>query len=106
MTTKRPRPIKTTVSSRYQTVIPSEIREKFAIREGSRIAWIDKGESIEVIPLPGKPWKEFRGAGRGADYLTDLAVYRQRERENERGREEDPDMGSQPDTVSKEERPE
>lgn len=86
MAARPPRPVSsTTVSSRYQTVIPSEIREKFAIHEGSRIAWIDKGDAIEVVPLPEKPWKEFRGAGRGDDYLAALAEYRGQERARARG---------------------
>ncbi len=77
-------PPTTTVSSRYQTVIPSEIRGKFLVREGSRIAWIDKGSSIEIVPLPDKPWKAFRGAGKGGtDYLEALRAYRQKEREEE-----------------------
>lgn len=59
----------TTVSSRFQTVIPSEIREKFDIREGSRLMWVDRGESIEVVPVPVKPWKAFRGAGRRSRML-------------------------------------
>ncbi|HHW18641.1 MAG TPA: AbrB/MazE/SpoVT family DNA-binding domain-containing protein [Firmicutes bacterium] len=83
MKTRSTRPIAhTSVSSRYQTVIPSQIRDKFLIREGTRIAWIDKGESIEIVPLPEQPWKAFRGAGRsGVDYLQVLTHYRKEERE-------------------------
>lgn len=85
MTTKGQRSVtSTTVSSRYQTVIPSEIREKFTIREGSRIAWIVKDDVIEVVPLPGDAWKEFEGAGRGGDYLSSLADYRKQERDREK----------------------
>ena len=65
-------PVCTTVSSRFQTVIPSEIREKFDIREGSRLAWVDKGDSIEVVPVPVKPWKAFRGAGRKSSVSASL----------------------------------
>jgi AbrB family looped-hinge helix DNA binding protein len=68
------------VSSRYQTVIPADIRERFCIKEGSRIAWIVRDDAIEVIPLPDKPWEEFRGAGRGIDYLKALAEHRAQER--------------------------
>ena len=41
MTTKKPKNmISTTVRSRYQTVIPAEVRDQFAIQEGTRIAWV------------------------------------------------------------------
>jgi len=81
--TRSTRPIAhTSVSRRYQTVVPSKIRDKFHIREGTRIAWIDKGESIEIVSLPDQPWKVFRGSGRfGIDYLQVLAQYRKEERE-------------------------
>lgn len=85
MTTRKPKAmVSTTVSSRYQTVIPAEVREKFVIQEGSRIAWIVKDESIEVVPLPEKPWKSFEGKGKGKDYLSALAEYRRQEREREK----------------------
>ncbi len=81
MTTKKPKTmISTTVSSRYQTVIPAEVRDQFAIQEGTRIAWVVKDESIEVFPLPEKAWKSFEGKGKGKDYLSALADYRERER--------------------------
>ncbi len=80
MNTRRPSHVNTTVSSRYQTVIPSQIREKFMIKEGTQIAWLDKGDSIEVIPLPEKSWMSFRGAGREMNYLADLRDYRRKER--------------------------
>lgn len=84
MTARRPQPVATTtVSSRYQTVIPSEIREKFAVREGTRVLWIDKGDSIEIVPLPEKPWKQFQGAGRADGYLVALGEYRSKERDND-----------------------
>lgn len=83
MKARSTRPIAhTSVSRRYQTVIPSQIRDKFHIREGTRIAWIDKGESIEIVPLPDQPWKVFRGSGKfGIDYLQVLTQYRKEERE-------------------------
>lgn len=81
MKTRQPPPVSTTaVSSRYQTVIPADVRERFCIREGTRIAWVVRDDIIEVIPLPEKPWQEFRGSGRGVDYMKALAGYRAQER--------------------------
>lgn len=72
--------VKTTVSHRYQTVIPASIRERYNIREGSRIAWVDQGGEIKIIPLPAKPHSSFRGAGKGKDLLNLLLQYREKER--------------------------
>jgi len=73
-------PPSTTVSSRYQTVIPADVRERFCIREGSKILWIVKDDTIEVVPLPEEPWRKFHGAGRGEDNLAALLEYRKQER--------------------------
>ena len=72
---------KTTVSQRYQTVIPAAIREKYNIREGSRLAWIPRNGKIEIIPLPAEAQKEFRGSGRGKKLLQALLADRAKERE-------------------------
>ncbi|MGQ9533111.1 MAG: AbrB/MazE/SpoVT family DNA-binding domain-containing protein [Desulfotomaculales bacterium] len=72
---------KTTVSPRYQTVIPAAIREKYNIREGSRLAWIPGEGKIEVVPLPAETHREFRGSGRGKKLLQTLLAYRAEERE-------------------------
>ncbi|MGB9919327.1 MAG: AbrB/MazE/SpoVT family DNA-binding domain-containing protein [Moorellales bacterium] len=71
---------KSTVSQRYQTVIPAAIREQYHIRQGSRLAWIPKGDKIEAVPLP-EAHQEFRGRGRGKRLLQALLSYRAGERE-------------------------
>jgi AbrB family looped-hinge helix DNA binding protein len=82
VTEKRPRYVATsTVSSRYQTVIPSEIREKFMIREGTHVLWMDMGDTIEVIPVCERSWRHFRGKGKGLEYLAELERHRASERE-------------------------
>lgn len=72
---------KSTVSHRYQTVIPAAIREKYNIREGSRLAWTPKEGKIEVVPIPVETEREFRGSGRGKGLLQALLAYRAKERE-------------------------
>ena len=85
--------VSTSVSSRYQTVIPAAIREQFCIREGSRIAWVVRGDTIEVIPLPETPWQSFRGSGRDEDYLADLTAYRRQERAKAKTAEQTSESG-------------
>lgn len=72
---------KTTVSHRFQTVVPVDIRNSYNIREGSRLAWIPRGDRIEIVPLPEEMSKEFRGLGRGKKLLESLLAYRAEERE-------------------------
>jgi hypothetical protein len=38
-----------------QTVIPAEICKRHALTEQSRLAWIDDGSNIRVVPLPEGP---------------------------------------------------
>lgn len=76
--------IQTTVSHRYQTVVPTPIRNKFQIEEGSKILWVDKGDKIEIIPLVSPLKATFRGAGRNSGLLEELLSSRAAERERER----------------------
>jgi len=71
---------KTTVTHRYQTVIPAHIRKRYGIQEGSSLAWVDQEGEIKIIPLPPEPYKKFRGAGKGKGYLELLLESRAEER--------------------------
>lgn len=72
---------KTRVSHRFQTVVPVAIRDNYNIREGSRLAWIPRGDRIEIVPLPEEISKELRGLGRGKKLLEALLAHRAEERE-------------------------
>jgi len=45
-------------------VIPAEIRERFMIAEGTKIAWVVRDDVIEVVPLAAQTWQELRGSGK------------------------------------------
>lgn len=74
----------TTVSSRGQTVIPAEIRKRHALTEQSRLAWIDDGQTIRVVPLPagGNPYGRgiAKGMKLGESLLKDRVEERKRAR--------------------------
>lgn len=75
----------TTISSRGQTVVPSEIRERHHLTKQSRLAWIDDGETIRVIPLSAKnPFG--RGIAKDLDLSRTLLTERAKERKRERSR--------------------
>lgn len=48
-----------TVSSKYQVVIPKEVRRQVALHQGQRLAVIVKGGIITL--LPDRPLSAFRG---------------------------------------------
>ena len=53
------------VSSKYQIVIPRDIRERIELKSGQDVVIIEKDGVIHVIPL--KPIKEMRGFAKGID---------------------------------------
>ncbi|MGD0152946.1 MAG: AbrB/MazE/SpoVT family DNA-binding domain-containing protein [Thermacetogeniaceae bacterium] len=58
--------MRTTVTKRGQTAIPARVREKFGIRQGDSLEWIDDGQSIKVIPLRGDPISALKGSAKGS----------------------------------------
>lgn len=62
---------KTSVSPKYQVVIPKEVREKVSLKPGQKLIVYERGGVIHLIP--DVPLKNLRGIfkGRGVDF-TDL----------------------------------
>jgi len=56
-----------TISSKYQVVIPREIREKFKLKPGQKIMFIPYNKTLRVVIVP--PIEQARGLlkGIGAD---------------------------------------
>ena len=54
-----------TVSSKYQIVIPQEVRERIELKPGQKIVVIEKDGIVHLIPQ--KPIKEMRGFAKGID---------------------------------------
>ncbi len=52
-----------TVSSKYQVVIPQDVREKMHLRPGQKVIVIEKDGVVHLIPE--KPIKELRGFVKG-----------------------------------------
>lgn len=58
-----------TVSSKYQVVIPQEVRERLGIKPGQRVQVIPYEGRIELVPLG--PIVESRGFLKGIDSAID-----------------------------------
>ncbi|GMV07526.1 MAG: hypothetical protein AMXMBFR53_38010 [Gemmatimonadota bacterium] len=54
-----------TVSSKYQVVIPKDVRDRLKIRPGQKVEAFAIGERIELVPV--RPIRELRGALRGVE---------------------------------------
>lgn len=55
----------TTISPKYQVVIPKDIREKLRLKSGQKMTVVTKGGVIYFIPE--KPLSAFRGYLKGMD---------------------------------------
>jgi len=75
-----------TISSKGQTVIPADIRKRHALTEQSRLAWIDDGSSIRVVPLPEGPRKYGRGIAKGMRLSQRLLAERAKDKKREQSR--------------------
>ena len=62
---------KATVSGKGWVVIPKEIREKYRLRKGDRVLFVDYGGVIALVPASGDPIRESRGFLKGGPSLTE-----------------------------------
>lgn len=54
-----------TVSSKYQIVIPKDVRESLSLKPGSKLAVLHYEGMIRLVPL--RPMREMRGFLKGID---------------------------------------
>lgn len=68
--------MRSTITTRGQTVIPAAIRRQFNLSPADRLEWIIENNIIRVIPVREDPIEAFRGRGKGgttAQLLADRA---------------------------------
>jgi AbrB family looped-hinge helix DNA binding protein len=70
-----------TVNNRGGIVIPIELRTKYGIKAGTKIVFIDEGDSIRLQPLTPEYVHSLRGKYRGKGLLKALMADRKRESE-------------------------
>lgn len=71
----------TVVTKRGQTAIPAVIRKRHHLKAGDRLAWLDDGETLRVVPVPSDSLSALRGAGRGEGLVGRLHSRRSEDRE-------------------------
>jgi AbrB family looped-hinge helix DNA binding protein len=74
----------TTVTKRWQTVIPATVRQRHNIREGDLLEWIDDGQTIRVVPIAADPIRALRGRAKGRRLTEKLRETRAQDRTRER----------------------
>lgn len=72
--------MRTAVTKRAQTVVPAVLRERYGIKGGDFLEWIDDGQVIKVIPIPADPIKALRGSARGERLVERLMESRREDR--------------------------
>ena len=68
--------IQTTLTRRWQTVVPAEIRRALHINEGDKLVWIFDGTDLRVLPVPSNPIAALRGSGKGQKLTEKLLAAR------------------------------
>lgn len=74
--------MRSTITSRGQTVIPAKIRQQFHLDPSKRLEWIIESDGIRVVPVIEDPVEAFRGRGKGGG-TERLLRDRRRDRERE-----------------------
>lgn len=74
--------MRSTITSRGQTVIPAEIRQRFHLGPAKRLEWIVDDDAIRVVPVDENPIEAFRGRGKGGATKR-LLLERQRDQKRE-----------------------
>lgn len=74
--------MKTHVSTKGQVVIPSVLRKKYGIKEGTPLLVTDTGDAIELRPLT-EYIRNLRGSLKGGSALKVLKEERRKDRERE-----------------------
>lgn len=74
--------MRSTITSRGQTVIPAEIRKRFQLDPSKKLEWVVEHNEIKVVPVKADPIDAFRGRGKGGS-LKRLLQDRKKDRDSE-----------------------
>jgi AbrB family looped-hinge helix DNA binding protein len=75
--------METHANKKGQIVIPSILRKKYGIKEGTRIVLLDKGDFILLKPMPNQSIKKLQGSLKGTGILKALIAERHKDKSRE-----------------------
>lgn len=79
--------MKTKLTKRGQTVVPSEIRKRFNLEGSSMLQWMVEGDIITVLPVPINPVEALKGVIKGQVSFKKFMDDRRSDREMEKGKD-------------------
>ncbi len=59
-----------TISTNGRVIIPKEIRDKYHLKQGNKVHFIDYGDVISIIPVSDDPIEKTAGTLKGKKSLT------------------------------------
>ena len=81
--------MRTKLTRRGQTVVPAEIRKRFALGESSTLQWMVEGDIIAVLPIPENSVGALKGVIRGDLSFEAFMDDRRSDREMEKAKDSD-----------------
>ncbi|WP_027719487.1 AbrB/MazE/SpoVT family DNA-binding domain-containing protein [Desulfovirgula thermocuniculi] len=72
-----------TVSSKGWVVIPSELRDRYKLKRGSRVAFVDYGGVLSIVPIPENPVDAGFGLLEGLPLTENLLLSRKEDKTRE-----------------------
>ncbi|MBM3157492.1 MAG: AbrB/MazE/SpoVT family DNA-binding domain-containing protein [Chloroflexi bacterium] len=74
-----------TLSAKGWVVIPQELRERYQLKKGDKVHFVDYGGVVTIVPISRKPIREAAGILKGDTSLTQ-ALLESRKEDAERGK--------------------
>jgi AbrB family looped-hinge helix DNA binding protein len=74
-----------TLSAKGWVVIPQELRERYRLKKGDKVHFIDYGGIVTIVPVSKKPLQEAAGILKGDTSLTQ-ALLESRKEDAKRGK--------------------
>lgn len=69
----------TKVSTKGWVVIPQELRERYGLRRGTLVRFVDYGGVLSIFPVPENPVQAGFGMLKGNQFTTRLLEERQKQ---------------------------
>ena len=73
-----------TLSEKGWVVIPRELRERYHLKKGDKVHFIDYGGMVAIVPISRQPLKDAAGMLKGRTSLA-AALLKSRKDDNARG---------------------
>jgi AbrB family looped-hinge helix DNA binding protein len=74
-----------TLSAKGWVVIPQELRERYRLKKGDKVHFVDYGGVVTIVPVSKKPIREAAGILKGDTSLTQ-ALFESRKEDAKRGK--------------------